>query len=69
MDKLKRTLWMFFPVLVFIISAVILLTTTAIKGRICWAFNIPNYWDLSNEWFQIVNEYEDWLRYWRTGRY
>jgi len=68
LNKLKRTGIMFFPVLVFTISAVVLLITTALKTLIYWAFRWNNYWNLTNEWDQVVMEAEDWVQYWRTGR-
>lgn len=67
-SKIKRSLLMFFPVLVFVISAVVLLIVTALKTAIYWAFSWNNYWDLTNEWFQVTQEYHSWVHYWRTGR-
>jgi len=68
MNKIKRSLLMFFPVLVFILSAVCLLIVTALKSGIYWAFKWENYWNLENEWFQITEEYKVWVHYWKTGR-
>lgn len=68
MNKLKRSLLMFFPVLVFVISAIVLLIITALKTVIYWAFDWYNYWNLENEWDQIVMEFEEWVHYWKTGR-
>lgn len=67
-SKIKRTFLMFFPVLVFVLSAVVLLIVTALKTAIYWAFRWNNYWNLENEWDQVCMEYDDWAQYWRTGR-
>lgn len=68
MNKFTRSLVMFFPVLVFILSALCLLVITALKSVIYWAFRWYNYWNLFNEWDQVVDEAENWIHYWRTGR-
>ena len=68
MIKLKRAGLMLFPVLVFIISAVVLLTTTFLKQGIYYLFKKENYWTIGNEWDQVLAEAGEWAHYWRTGR-
>lgn len=67
MNKIARIFKMAIPVVIFVLSSIILLITTALRSVIYWAFDWYNYWDLTNEWNQVVSEFEAWVKYYKTG--
>jgi hypothetical protein len=67
MKKTLRGLLLSVPLTLLVITWVVHLSTTALRSGIYWAFKKPNYWDLSNEWFQIQAEAEAWYIVWRDG--
>jgi hypothetical protein len=66
--KLFRAFIIFFPVTWLALAAVTTLLCTGIRDIIYLAFNWPNYWTISDEWFDVSTEFEKWLKYWQTGK-
>jgi len=67
MKRTIRGLLICIPFMLLGITWVVHLCTTALRSGIYWAFMKPNYWDLSNEWFQIQQEVDDWYKIWKDG--
>ncbi len=66
--KLQRTLVIAVPVVLLAIGAVAKLVVAVIRDIIYFAFNWPNYWDTTNEWFSVTEEFKVWQHYWKTGK-
>jgi hypothetical protein len=67
-NKFARSFIIILPVIIFVFSSICLLILTGLKTAIYLAFNKISYWDLTNEWDQIVMEAEEWYHYWQTGK-
>ena len=67
MKKIIRGLLICIPLMLLSITWAIHLITTALRSGVYWVFKKPNYWDLSNEWFQIKQEFDDWYIIWKNG--
>ena len=67
MKLLIRTIVMLIPMLILAIISVLCLVFAAIVDLIYWSFGKTNYWDCTNEWFQIKVGFEEWYRIWRQG--
>jgi predicted PurR-regulated permease PerM len=67
MNRLIKTLFVLFLFLVLLVVSAFNLISTAIRSGIYWAIRRDNYWDLSNEWFQVCNEAEMWYKVLRDG--
>ena len=68
MRKFIRTIIILIPVVLLTLSWVAHLCTTGVRSGIYWAFKKPNYWNLSNEWYQVCQEAEEWYLLWRDGK-
>ncbi len=67
-NKFIRSLLMFFPLIWLGFWGALSLFATGGRDLIYIAFNWPNYWTVSDEWFDMTMEFDKWSRYWRTGR-
>ena len=67
MKKTLRSLIIIIPVVLLAVSWAIHLCTTALRSGIYRVFRKDNYWDLSNEWFQVKQEADDWYNIWKNG--
>jgi len=64
---LLRTVILAIPLVFTTVVSIVAMLSTVLRNTACWIFNITSYWDISNEWYQITQDYESLYKIWRNG--